>query len=124
VSEYIAFALEHLNYSMATVGMAQLLEANGLARDREWESLQGVPLTVEQKRYLAEIILCRNQIEHTSRCSVERDTRRYFDAAERLFGVAPISEYRIYASKLPWTWYENGVLPFLSIPPREERPNV
>ncbi len=114
VSEYITFALEHLNYSMAAVGMAQLLEANGMNQDREWESLQRTPLTVDQRRHLAEIILCRNQIMHTSRCSVDRDTRRYFDAAERLFGVATISEYRIYATKLPWIWYRDGVLPYLS----------
>lgn len=115
VSEYITFALEHLNYSMATVGMAQALEASGLARGREWESLRGAPLSIGQKRYIAEIVLCRNQIVHTSRCSVERDTRRHFDEAERLFGVEPISEYRIYATKLPWTWYWGGVLPFIAV---------
>ena len=37
VSEYITLALERINYSMAVVGMAQLLEATDLTRSTRWD---------------------------------------------------------------------------------------
>ena len=125
VSEYIMFALEHINYSMAAVGMAQRLDEAGLKPDRDWTALEGTSLPIETKRHVAEIVLCRHQIIHTRRCALERDTRGNFEKAERLFGVEPISEYRIYATKRPWTWYYDGLLPYLELardPTEEEIP--
>jgi hypothetical protein len=113
VSEYITFALEHLNYSMATVGMAQLLEANGLTQGSRWETIQASGLPQDQQRYLAEIFICRNVILHQHQCAIKANADGFSDV-QRLFDVQELSEYRIYALKRPWSWYRDGVLPYLA----------
>jgi hypothetical protein len=111
--EYIDFALEHLNYSMAVTGMEQLLEANGLA-GKWWRLLEDSGLNKEQQRLVAEVKICRNVILHQHECAIKENAQGFTGARER-FGIEPVSEYRLYATKLPWRWYQEGVLPYLAL---------
>lgn len=112
ISEYIEFGLYHLNYSMATVGMAQLLESKTGAGPVKWQAIQNSNLDHQQKRYLAEILIARNVILHQKQCAIKQNADG-FKTAQRNYGVSVFSEYRIYELKRPWFWYYEGLVPFI-----------
>ena len=64
IAEYIQDNLNHLNYSMAAVGMAQFLESITGAGKVKWKAIKNCSLSTNAKKYLAEIICARDVILH------------------------------------------------------------
>ena len=112
ISDYIEFGLNHINYSIATVGMAQLLEAETASRGGKWKAIQNSNLNLTQKRYLTEILIARNVILHQNKCAIKENAGG-FKKGQQDFGISAFSEYRMYESKRPWHWYYDGLIPFI-----------
>ena len=112
IAEYIQDNLNHLNYSMATIGMAQFLESLTGAGRAKWDAIKNCSQDIKAKQYLAEIILARDVILHQKECAIKQNTKG-FKQAQKYFGISAITEYRIYESKRPWDWYYEGLAPFL-----------
>lgn len=117
ISEYTIYHLNHLNYSIATLGMYQEFEAlwvntspsiyksvNPNKKDK-WEFIEYIINDKDIKKYLAEMINARNWIIHSKKMitqnnSIESNKLKTEWTAEIL------NEYQIYALKRPFYWFK------------------
>jgi len=105
LEDYIEGYLHRLNYSQAIILMDQKIEKITKPGKVKYQKINESPLTEIEKKYLTEITLTRNSIIHTGSLSINKKLDGYDRAKKTYNNIREISEFEIYALKLPWHWY-------------------
>jgi hypothetical protein len=105
LEDYIEGHLHRLNYSQAIILMDQKIEKITKPGKGKYQKINESPLAEIEKQYLTEITLTRNSIIHTGSLSINKKLDGYDHAKKTYTNIREISEFEIYALKLPWHWY-------------------
>lgn len=117
ISDYTVYNLNHLNYSLATVGMYQEFEAlwentcpsvyksSNQNQKGKWEFIEYITNDMNIKKYLAEMINARNWITHSKKMITE-DNSKDKNKLKTDWDAEVLNEYQIYALKRPFYWHK------------------
>ncbi|MCD4756626.1 hypothetical protein K8R20_03370 [bacterium] len=105
VMDYVEFHLNHLNYSLATIGMYQWFEGlwkNSDSPGDKWEFIGSKTSDVKIKQYLSEMINARNNTVHHKKLETRQTEKNKLKTD---WGAEEMTEYKMFANKRPWLWY-------------------
>ena len=113
ISDYTDYHLNHLNYSLAVLGMYQefetLWEIYSPEKKNKWGFIERFASNVFVKSNLAEMINARNNIVHQRKLMTKEILP--LNKLKTEWGAVKLNEFEIFSKKKPWQW-KNAFLEF------------
>jgi hypothetical protein len=104
--KYIIEMIHRLNYPQAVIAIFQAIENRFGAKNKKYKAIDSAAnLSMHEKQYLTEILLCRNTLLHTKKFALNSNISNFEESKKKYPGLLPISEFGLYATKRPWYWF-------------------